>query len=120
MKARTMRAAFQEFFSIGVHGLRRILVSVCCGGELANSVLADLGNRTTFVEVFTEPGQQLLRGNRLRSVREIGKLETEGKQAHRTLGLERCHGLASADLEFVSPRSQLLMPLGTCQPNKDF
>lgn len=31
-----------------------------------NNILTDLGNRTMFVEVFSEPGKQLLRGNRLR------------------------------------------------------
>lgn len=31
-----------------------------------NNVLTDLGNRTMFIEVFSEPGKQLLRGTRLR------------------------------------------------------
>lgn len=46
-----------------------------------NSVLTARGNRTMFVEVFSEPGKQLLRGNRLREcMRTEGNVE--GKQTN--------------------------------------
>lgn len=72
-----------------------------------NSILTARGNRTMFVEVFSEPGKQLLRGNRLR---ECTRTEGngEGKQTNqRTLiSLDACHRVVSADLELLSPGSQ--------------
>lgn len=66
MKARTMRAAFREFLCNGWAQTKDSGL-LLLRGELVNSVLADLGNRIIFVEVFSEPGQQVLRDNRLKS-----------------------------------------------------
>lgn len=66
MKARTLRAAFREFFCNGCAQTKKDPGLLLLTGELMNNVLTDLGNRTMFVEVFSEPRKQLLRGNRLR------------------------------------------------------
>lgn len=77
-------------------------------GELENSILTDPGNRTLFAEVFSEPRQQLLRGNRLREcVRNEKNAERRQISPQHSLRLDWCHGLASADLELVSPGSHI-------------
>lgn len=72
-----------------------------------NSVLTDLGNRTMFVEVFSEPGKRLLRGNRLRECTRHEE-NVDGKQIspQNSVSLDGRHSVVGADFELLSPRSQ--------------